>query len=184
MPFERWRWLLAAALALAGLAIGVWALAGRDNGQRTVEVRYQPADIKVYVAGAVQRPGVYPLKDGDRVLDAVNAAGGFADGADQLAVNLAQRIHDEDKVIVPHQGEALPPVGGPAGGSASQLVDINTATAEQLDALPGIGPAYSQRIIDSRTTQGPFASPDDLLTRKLVPRSTFEKIRPLISTGP
>lgn len=184
MPFDRLRWLLAAALAMAGVALGVWVLAGRDSGQKTVEIRYQPADIRVYVAGAVQRPGVYPLQDGDRVLDAVNAAGGFADGADQLAVNLAQRVHDEDKVVVPRQGETPPTVVTQASGSSSQLIDINTATAEQLDGLPGIGPAYSQRIIDSRVSDGPFVSPDDLLTRKLVPRSTFEKIRPLIRAGP
>ncbi len=64
-------------------------------------------------------------------------------------------------------------------------VNINTATKEQLDALPGIGPVYAQRIVDSRASAaGPVASPDDLLTRDLIPRSTFEKIRPLITTGP
>ncbi len=182
MPWERFRWPLAAALALAGAAILVWFLARRDDPP-TVEIRYQPAEIKVYVVGAVQRPGVYTLSDGDRVQEAVAAAGGFADGADQVAINLAQRVHDEDEVVVLRQGESAPEPQPSASALLTEPVNINTAAVEQLDKLPGIGPVYAQRIVDSRTAQGLFQTADDLLTRKLIPRSTFEKIRTLITVG-
>ncbi len=182
MPWERVRWPLAAALALAGTALLVWSLARRDDPP-AVEIRYQSAEIKVYVVGAVQRPGVYTLNDGDRVQEAVAAAGGFADGADQVAINLAQRLRDEDKVVVLRQGESAPEPQPSAGALPAEPIDINIATVDQLDTLPGVGPVYGQRIVDSRTAQGLFQSPDDLLTRKLIPRSTFEKIRPLITVG-
>lgn len=182
MPWERLRWPLAAALALAGTALLVWFFA-RGDDPPPVEIRYQPAEIKVYVAGAVQRPGVYTLNDGDRVQEAIAAAGGFADGADQVAVNLAQRVRDEDKVVVLRQGESPPAPLPSTSALLTEPVNVNTATLEQLDALPGIGPVYAQRIVDSRAAQGPFQSPDDLLTRKLVPRSTFDKMRPLITVG-
>lgn len=184
MPLDRLRWPLAAALALAGVALAAWFLSGRGSRNDAIEVRYDAAEVKVYVAGAVRQPGVYSLWDGARVVDAVAAAGGFADGADQLAVNLAQRVRDEDRVIVPRQGDP-PPVSSsasPVAGSG-ELIDLNSAPADLLDTLPGIGPVYAQRIIDSRASQ-PFASPDDLLSRKLIPRSTFDKIRPLVTVGP
>ena len=82
---------------------------------------------------------------------------------------------------MPRQG---PPAAGVAGATATAKIDINTATAQLLDSLPGIGEVYSQRIVDSRAVNGPFVSIDDLLEREIIPRSTFEKIKDLITVGP
>jgi competence protein ComEA len=146
------------------------------------------SEIMVHVTGAVGAPGVYALHEGDRVVDAVEAAGGPSAGADLVALNLARRIHDEDQVVVPKVGEqpatsqvASAQAGTSAGGAP---IDINTASATVLDSLPGIGEAYSNRIVDSRVADGPFQSTEDLVTRKLIPRATYEKIQPLITVSP
>ena len=121
------------------------------------------------------------FKDGDRLVDALDAAGGPSDDADLAGVNLAKRLHDEDQVVVPRLGQ----VAAVAGATAVKAkIDINTADASTLDTLPGIGAVYSQRIVDSRTTAGLYQSVDDLVDRKLIPRSTLDKIRDLISVGP
>jgi competence protein ComEA len=134
---------------------------------------------------------VYALHEGDRVVDAVEAAGGPSSDADLVALNLARRIHDEDQVVVPRIGEPpkvsqvasaqTGPDGLPGGGA---LIDVNTASAADLDSLPGIGEVYSQRIVDSRATDGPFESTEDLVGRQLIPRATYEKIKHLITASP
>ena len=142
------------------------------------------AEIMVHVTGAVAAPGVYALHEGDRVVDAVEAAGGPSTDADLVALNLARRIHDEDQVVVPRVGEQ-PAASQAASASADGApIDINTASAAVLDSLPGIGEAYSSRIVDSRVANGPFQSTEDLVTRKLIPRATYEKIKLLITVSP
>lgn len=142
--------------------------------------------IQVYVTGAVAQPGVYELRDGDRAVDALYAAGGQVPEANLEAVNLARRLHDEDQVVIPRQGEVASTsnVAGATNAGLASPVNLNTATVQQLDALPGIGEVYSNRIVQSRQTQGPFAAPDDLLARDLIPRATFEQIVALITVGP
>ncbi len=135
----------------------------------------------VYVTGAVASPGVYTLRDGDRVEQAVAAAGGFAGDADPERINLARRLRDEDQVTVPRLGQPAPAVDEAAGATAP--LDLNLATADQLEALPGIGEVYAARIVESRASDGPFGSPDDLVARKLVPASTLERIRPYVTVG-
>jgi competence protein ComEA len=172
-----------AAAVVAGLVV---LLLQHRGGRQPLEIRFDDPTVsgsalQVYVAGAVQNPGVYAFKDGDRLVDALDAAGGPSDDADLASVNLAKRLHDEDQVFVPRLGQ----VAAVAGATAVKpKIDINTADAPTLDSLPGIGAVYSQRIVDSRTTAGPFQSVDDLVDRKLVPRSTLDKIRDLISVGP
>jgi competence protein ComEA len=172
-----------AAAVVAGLVV---LLLQHRGGRQPLEIRFDDpavggAAIEVYVAGAVQKPGVYAFKDGDRLVDALDAAGGPSDDANLTSVNLAKRLHDEDQVVVPRQGQ----VAAVAGAAAVRpKIDINTADASTLDTLPGIGAAYSQRIVDSRTTVGLYESVDDLVDRKLIPRSTLDKIRDLISVGP
>jgi competence protein ComEA len=134
--------------------------------------------IKVHVAGAVFSPGVYTLAAGDRVEDAVAAAGGATDGADLESVNLARRLRDGEQIRIEGPGvQAAPFVPG------EQLLDLNSATREQLMALPGIGEAYSQRIVASRAADGLFTSVDDVLQRGLVPERTFEGIRTLVTVS-
>jgi competence protein ComEA len=137
-----------------------------------------PTQVVVHAIGAVNLPGLYRLPPSARVADLVEAAGGFAADADPDRLNLAAPLADGVRVWVPRRGEAegppvvngdgggavaaVPPVGGDAA-AATGPVDLNTATLEVLDTLPGVGPSTAQAIIDHRTTNGPFRSVDDLL---------------------
>ena len=127
-----------------------------------------PAVLMVHVAGHVTRPGVYTLPLAARVVDALDIAGGPAPFADLDSVNLAAPVEDGQQVYVPAYGEAphttVGAPGGPGVGTTVSFrpVNVNTATVEQLDALPGIGPATAKAIIDYRTENGPFTSVQSL----------------------
>lgn len=145
--------------------------------------------IVVHVDGAVASPGVYELSgDNVRVRDAVEAAGGLVEGADTSSVNLAAPVADGQKVHVPTQGEQVmagSSVGqdGVAGEGASQgtrssgLVNINLASAEELDALPGVGPSTAAAIVEEREQGGPFSSPEDLMRVSGIGEKKFAKLR-------
>lgn len=183
--------LMAALLAGAVVALVI----ERRGGPAPLEISLPDlaptagGPIQVYVTGAVVHPGVYELKDGDRAVDALFAAGGASPDADLELANLAVRLHDEDRLLVPRQGQAasaLAPSGvtSNVAGVSTTKININTATAGELDTLPGIGEVYSQRIVDSRTRDGLFAAPDELLARDIIPQATFARIQDLISVGP
>ncbi len=175
--WERYRFLALAALA-APLLVALGYLLGREGRPSpALELTPAPAEVRVYVIGAVQRPGVYTLQDGDRWIDAVTAAGGPTADADLARVNLARRARDEDHIVVPRIGET--PVS-----ARGQLVDLNSASARELEALPGVGPVRAERIVQSRQADGPFASPEELVTRRLVPQSVFEQIKDMVTVGP
>lgn len=141
--------------------------------------------IKVHVIGEVMKPGVYEMAAGQRVNDAITTAGGTTAAADADAFNLARRLRDGEQIVVPSRGSSPSRSAGAAAPLVpGELLNINIATTAQLDQLPGIGEAYSRRIVDSRTVDGPFKTVDDLLTRRVIPASTMESIRPLITTGP
>jgi competence protein ComEA len=183
---ERYRWLVTGLMA-APLLVGIGVLVDRQlQGPQPLEINLgeTPAasEIQVYVAGAVNRPGVYFLSDDDRWIDAVEAAGGPSADADVEAINLALRLHDEDQVLVPRLGEQA--VLGSAQAPQSELVNINSAPAAVLDSLPGIGEVRSQSIVDSRERDGPFSRTEELVERKLIPQSVFDQIRDLITVGP
>lgn len=179
---ERYRWLIVALFAVP-LLVGIgFLLSERFSGPEPLEIDLAevPAEeIRVYVTGAVQRPGVYPLSGGDRWIDALEAAGGPTEDADLAAVHLARRARDGETILVPRLGQTAP-----AGASQGPLVNINTAGAEQLELLPGIGEVRAGRIVRSREEDGPFASVDDLLERELVPASVFQEIADLVTVGP
>jgi competence protein ComEA len=122
------------------------------------------ASLIVDVAGAVRKPGVYQFREGDRVVDAIHAAGGPTAKASLDALNLAAPLTDGVQILVPRAApagaEAAP--GAVASGPAAPI-NVNTASAAQLEALPGIGEVIAQRIVDYRTQNGPFASVDGLL---------------------
>jgi competence protein ComEA len=127
--------------------------------------------LVIHVAGAVASPGVYELNVSARVIDAVTAAGGPGADADLDGLNLAASLVDGERVYVPHIGE-VDPAAVPSGGAAvpgaptddtpAGPVNVNTATAAELESLPGVGPATATAIVDERTRNGPFASVDDL----------------------
>jgi competence protein ComEA len=150
------------------------------------------ASIVVEVGGAVLRPGVYALPSGARVGDAIDAAGGFGPRVDvgraDQALNLAAPVRDGEEIRVPVRGEAseTAPSGAGAGtgvGAEGGLIDLNRASAEALDTLPGVGPATAAKIIAAREEQ-PFITVDDLGSRKVVGAATLEKLRALVTVGP
>ena len=118
------------------------------------------------------------MQAGDRFADALALAGGPSDDAEPLGVNMARRVRDEDHIHVPRRGEQL------ATATGDPAIDINTATMAQLEDLPGIGPVRAQKIIESRTKEGAFRQPEDLVQRKLLPQSMFESIRERIQVRP
>jgi competence protein ComEA len=140
--------------------------------------------LYVHVSGAVAAPGLYRFSDGARVVDAVAAAGGFADGADEASVNLARPIGDGEQLHVPLVGEAVsdPPgtaAGGGAGGAGGGdgRVNLNTADEAALDTLPRIGPALAARIIAWRDENGRFTSVEDLLAVPGIGEKMLESLR-------
>lgn len=136
--------------------------------------------IFVHVGGAVRRPGLYGLPQGARVDDAVRAAGGTLEDADLDALNLAARVKDGEKVLVPtEQGEAEAQAGAAEAGGAAQggLMNLNTATVADLETLPGIGPALAQRILDYRERNGGFRAVEDLLEVPGIGAKKFEELR-------
>jgi len=142
--------------------------------------------IYVQVAGAVRRPGVYQVAPDARVFQVVLQAGGFTPDADQQSVTLAARLTDGCRVNVPRVGEpAVGPVVSPGqtGGAAEAAagpVSLNSATLEQLDSLPGIGPAIAQDIIAYREAQGPFTSIEQLSDVPGIGPAKLERLRPLV----
>ena len=146
-----------------------------------------PRPLCVYVSGAVAHPDVYELPYDSIVKDAIEAAGGPTSEADLDRINLARRVQDEEQIYVPKKGENLPvsPLSGPSSSSPSSQkgdkVNINTATIEELDTLPGIGPSIAQRIIDYRTTHGPFQSVEDIKNVRGIGDATFEKLKDKIT---
>lgn len=126
-----------------------------------------PAKVIVHVVGAVRRPGVYELVAGSRVSDAVEAAGGMLAGAVAAGVNLARPVTDGEQIVVPDEDGPVtnPAAGGAtngAGASGAGPIDINSADAAALDALPGVGPSTAAKIIAEREANGPFSSVEDL----------------------
>ena len=120
------------------------------------------ATIVVDVAGAVRRPGLYRLTGRPRVADAVARAGGATPAAQLELVNLAALVSDGEQIVVPRRGQATAVAGGSPAPVASGPVHLNSATAEQLDTLPGVGPVTAQKIIEYRTQHGAFGSLEEL----------------------
>ncbi len=122
-----------------------------------------PSEVFVHVAGAVRHPGLYRIAPGGRVADAVGAAGGVLPGAQPDLINLAAPLADGSRVWVPSEVEPEDPLSEPVGGPVGRPLDVNQATASELEALPGVGPALAAAIVEHRQRSGPFASVDDLL---------------------
>jgi competence protein ComEA len=143
--------------------------------------------IYVQVAGAVRRPGVYRVSSDARLFEAVAEAGGFTEEADQQTLTLAAKLSDGCRIYVPRVGEAVPestvPTAAEAVGASQEsagVVSLNSGTFEQLDSLPGIGPAIAQDIVSYREAHGPFTSVDQLTDVPGIGPARLEQLRPLV----
>ncbi|PIC72218.1 comEA protein [Sporosarcina sp. P16b] len=140
--------------------------------------------ILVDVKGAVKHPGLYSMQDGDRLLDAVDKAGGYTEAADTRLLNHAQRLQDESVIYVPIAGEEPPVYEQPASSSSmdssTAKVNINTANESDFQTLPGIGPAKAMAIVQYREEHGPFSQLDGIKSVSGIGDKTFEKLEPLI----
>jgi len=161
----------------------------QDEPAIPVTAPVQAQKIVVHVAGAVKNPGVYTLEEGQRVKDAIEIAGGPLPEADLLRLNLAQKIHDEDKLYVPKIGETpeqseqeSSSYGATVGISSKNdgKVNINTADDAELTKLPGVGPATAQKIIDYRNANGPFKTIEDIKNVSGIGDKKFEQIKDMI----
>jgi len=181
------------ALVLALCAVGVVLVGGRvlrpaaPRGTAPPLIRAKPsahhaaAGVVVDVACAVRRAGLYRLPKGARIADALARAGGATPRAELELVNLAAPLADGEQVLVPARGVSAPAAaGGTGGASPTAPVDLNSATAEELDALPGIGPVTAQKIVDFRQAHGPFRSVDDLDAIPGIGPSRIENLRGLV----
>jgi competence protein ComEA len=178
---------------LIGIAIAVLAGAGllatrlhAGAQQEIAVVEETPAPTRtpeqhlvVDVSGAVAHPGVYRLPGGSRVIDALLAAGGMTGEADLVALNKAAPVRDGQRIYVPRPGETVP--AGVASAEGQLKLDINHATAGELESLPGIGPTTAARIVRSRNAR-PLARVEELQTRGLVSARVLADIRDLVAT--
>jgi competence protein ComEA len=175
------------------LAGGLWLV---SHGPQGVSVVLRPAPtpegIAVFVTGAVARPGVYHLPEKSRVGDVIDAAGGFLVDAEKSEFNLAAFVDDGVEINVPFIANSTPGATAPFnviktptpfGTPAVDLVNINTASLTELDALPGIGPTTAQKIIDHRNQNGPFSSIEDITNVPGIGSAIFENIKNLITVG-
>lgn len=176
--------LMLAVGALSGLSAVAAHLVGPADDRLAVEVAPEPTlapppqTILVDVVGAIAHPGVVRLSAGSRVIDALIAAGGMTAEADLFALNKAAVLRDGMRIYVPRPGEAIP--AGSAATPAETKINLNAATAVELDALPGVGPATAAAIVRARASK-PFASVDELQTRGLLSPRELAALRDLVS---
>jgi competence protein ComEA len=140
-----------------------------------------PSVLVVHAAGAVQRPGVYRVQPGARVTDVLDAAGGPSPDADLNRLNLAAPVADGTQVYVPRVGEAIPASSVSSAATATGPLDLNTATLEQLDELPGVGPATAKAILAERERRGRFRSVEDLLDVRGIGPAKLDGLRDLVT---
>lgn len=161
-------------IALVVVVLGIWfsnfnSPKPPDSKPVLAEV-LAPSTFMVHVAGAVVAPGLYELETGSRVQDAVEIAGGFAQGAIESSVNLARMVSDGEQIVILHQSQ-LSTGGGPG------FISLNSATGAQLESLPGIGPAMAKRILEHRSKIGSFASIDQLTEVSGIGTKLLDRIR-------
>jgi len=180
-----------AAVVVGLLVVGSHVLGGRSapspSRPADAALRAEPAPARklvVHVVGAVARPGLYRLDDGSRVDDAVRRAGGATPKAALDLLNLAAPVADGQQVVVPARGRGGVVVGvaGAPGAPGAQggKVHLNSATLEQLDALPGVGPVTAQKILDYRTKKGAFSSVDELDAVPGIGPARLESLKDLV----
>ncbi len=196
-------WRLAFGIVIGFLGAGLILLLSRPPRGQPIALLPPPtpAPLVVDVAGAVSNPGVYNLPPGSRLQDAIQAAGGLLPAADGQAINLAAVLQDGGKVLVPFQrptpvpgipltlenppsrNETVPEATAAPVVDAAHPLNLNNATLAELDLLPGIGPVTAQKILDYRSTNGPFTTIEDLMKVSGIGQKTFDKLKGLITVG-
>ena len=201
---EKWEsWSLSAKAAVIGgillILVGVGGLFSKKEesveetevvvttvlAEKTEVSTTQETVIFVDIKGAVKNPGVYQMKVGDRVKDAIDAAGGLTEEADSQKVNLAKRLEDQMAIVVPKVGEEAEEI--PAGETRKEAtkegkVNINTATVEELKTLKGVGENKAEAIIEYRTKNGSFQTKEDLMKVRGIGKKLFESFQERIVT--
>ena len=201
---EKWEsWSLSAKAALIGgillILVGMGSLFSKKEesveettvvemtvlAEKTEVSTTQETVIFVDIKGAVKNPGVYQMKVGDRVKDALDAAGGLTDEADSQKVNLAKRLEDQMAIVVPKVGEEAEEI--PAGATSKEeakegKVNINTATVEELKTLKGVGEKKAEAIIEYRKKNGSFQTKEDLMKVRGIGKKLFESFEERIVT--
>jgi len=201
---EKWEsWSLSAKAAVIGgvllILVGVGGLFSQKEesveeieavvttvlAEKTEVSTTQETVIFVDIKGAVKNPGVYQMKVGDRVKDALDAAGGLTDEADSQKVNLAKRLEDQMAIVVPKVGEEAEEI--PAGETRKEAtkegkVNINTATVEELKTLKGVGEKKAEAIIEYRKKNGSFQTKEDLMKVRGIGKKLFESFQERIVT--
>ena len=177
--------VLLGVVAIAAIAGGIYFIVGQSGSNGGIEIILPTPTavpvtvLKVYISGAVRNPDVYAVNEGDRLADVIEAAGGTTEDADLTAVNLAVRVKDQDHWHIPRLGE--PALATPAeGASAPGKINLNTASTDQLESLPGIGEVKAQSILRYREANGPFSSVDELLNVSGIGAATLDAIRDLV----
>ena len=180
-------WLLAGrpetSEPVAPLAFSSTATPSPDESTGGAPAGDAGAELIVDVAGKVERPGIVTLPKGSRVYEAIEAAGGLRGRVDTAALNMARQLADGEQVLVGVAPVAVPgevPSGQQGGAVPGAKINLNTATAAQLDTLPGIGPVTAQAILGHRDTDGPFGTVDDLLDVKGIGEATLAELRDLV----
>ena len=195
LPTSRRRALLAGAALLAVLLLGSRVLSHGGSAAPPpptlppptfATTTAPPTRVVVDVVGAVRRPGLYRLAQGARVADAVARAGGSTRKADLSLVNLAALVSDGEQVVVPRRGSLAVGAAGAAGsagasGMPTGPVHLNSATIDQLDALPGVGPVTAQKIVDYRQKHGAFTSVDELDAVSGIGPARLDQLRDLVA---
>lgn len=169
----------------------------KNTGNKDIEVNSKNAEnstaskseikkIKVYICGEVKKFGVYEVNEGDRLIELIEKAGGLTEKADEFAINLSLKLKDEDFIRIPEKVSAAPPnaTGTSVPGvpkSTLNRININTATKDQLNSLPGIGDVLAQKIIDYRDSKGSFKSIEDLKNVNGIGESRFNEIKDKIT---
>ena len=185
--------LAVAAIGVLAVAVAGWFLLREPAGpppedsmtradiSPATTITTAPAVLVVHAAGAVRRPGVYRVDPGSRITDVIDAAGGASPDADLNRLNLAAPVADGIQVYVPRFGEALPATTAGGASTPAGPLDLNTATLEQLDELPGIGPATAKAILTERDRRGRFRSVDDLLDVRGIGPAKLDALRDLVT---
>jgi len=196
MIFGKKEWIIAIIVSFAiGFTLGYHTRYRGVNTENKEEISIETENkIYVHVVGEVKNPGVYEMSLGDRVFHAIDKAGGATEDADLTSINLAEKLKDGEKIIV-YSKEMLNSNVDVSEKTASEnqkmyfksqsnLININTASKEELETLPGIGEVLSQRIIDYRRTNGYFKSIEEIKEVSGIGEKKFEAIKDLITVGP